>query len=170
MLKVIIVRITLSFFLLSCQSNGNSISKLRDGPSSNKLREKLRVPIIDSYMVKTDDHSFGSDRWESKQEIPTDAVVLHHFKLILPYKESESSLEEWDGILMKINDSVIHQININSKIKDKFVVTRTGELYIYPFNLPEPKRNRLEPYKQLEEKEIDSIFKSWKLYHLILEN
>ena len=79
-------------------------------------------------------------------------------------------MEEWDGILIKINDSVVHQINIFSKIKDRFVVIRTGELFIYPLNLPNPIKNRLEPYRKLEEKEIDSILITWKLYQLVLNN
>lgn len=157
-------------FLLGCQSDSDQISKLRDGPSSNKLREKLRVPIIDSYMIKTEIHSFGSDRWESKEEIPVGGIALHLFKNILPFDKNDSSLEEWDGILMKINDSVVHQINIISKIKDRFVVVRTGELFIYPLNLPKPIKNRLDPYKKLKEKGIDSILTSWKLYHLVLNN
>lgn len=171
MLKVKIVLIVLIFIFLSgCQSNGDQISKLRDGPSSNKLREKLRVPIIDSYMVKTDIHSFGSDRWESKEDVPTEGIALHIHKNILPYDKSEGSLEEWDGILMQINDSVVHQINIISKINDRFAVTRTGELFVYPLNLPDHIKNRLEPNRELEEKEIDSILISWKLYQLVLNN
>ncbi len=79
-------------------------------------------------------------------------------------------MEEWDGILMKINDSIVHQINIISKIKDRFVVIRTGELFIYRLNLPNPSKQRLDPYKKLEEKEIDSIFIRWKLYQLVLNN
>jgi hypothetical protein len=156
--------------LLGCQSDCDQISKLSEGPSSNKLRKKLKIPIIDSHMVKTEIHSFGSDRWESKEEIPTEGIALHIFKNILPYDKSDSSLEEWDGILMKINDSVIHQINIISKIKDRFVVTRTAELFIYLPNLPNPIKNRLEPYKNLKEKEIDSILVSWRLYELVLNN
>lgn len=121
-------------------------------------------------MVKTDIHSFGSDRWESKEQIPSDGIALHIFKNILPYDKSESSLEEQDGILMKINDSVIHQINIISTIKDKFVVIRTGELYIYPLNLAGPIKNRLEPNRRLKDQEIDSILISWKLYQFALNN
>ena len=169
--KIIIVLSSFFFiFLMGYQSDSEQISKLRDGPSSNKLREKLKVPIIDTYMVKTEDHSFGSDRWESNIKLPTKGIILHLFKLILPYDKSESSLEEWDGIAMKINDSVIHQINISSKIKDKLDVTRTGELYIYPLNLSEPKKNRLQPYRQLQEKDIDSIFVNWKLFQLVPNN
>jgi hypothetical protein len=156
--------------LLGCQSDSDQISKLSDGPSSNKLRKKLKIPIIDSQMVETEIHSFGSDRWESNEDIPTEGKALHIFKNILPYDKSDSSLEEWDGILMKINDSVFHQINIISKIKDRFVVTRTAELFIYPPNLPNPIKNRLEPYRKLEEKEIDSILISWRLYELVLNN
>jgi hypothetical protein len=171
MSKVTFTLIALLFtFLLGCQSDRDQISKLRDGPSSNKLREKLKVPIIDSYMIKTDDHSFGSDRWEPKEEMPTEGIALHLFKNILPYNKIELSLEEWDGILMKINDSVVHQLNITSKIKDRSDVSRTGELYIYPLNLPESKKNRLYPNRELNEKEIDSIFINWKLYHLVLNN
>lgn len=169
MSRVIIVLIALMFiFLLGCQSDSDQISKLRDGPSSNKLREKLRAPIIDSYMVKTEIHSFGSDRWESKEEIPTDGIALHAFKNILPYNKSDFSLEEWDGIRMKINDSVGNQINITSEIKRRFVVNRTGELFIYRLN--EPNNDRLATSRKLTEKEIDSIFISWKLNHLVLNN
>ena len=82
MSKVAIVLIAITFiFLLGCQSSSNQISKLREGPSLNKLREKLRVPIIDSYMVKTDIHSFGSDRWESKEEIPTEGMAYTFLKI-----------------------------------------------------------------------------------------
>ena len=69
---------------------------------------------------------------------------------------------------MKINDSVGHQVNIISKIKDRFVVIRTGELFIYPLN--HPNNDRLATFRKLEEKEIDSIFLSWKLYQLVLNN
>ena len=151
-------------FLFGCNSHNEQISKLRDGPSANKMREKLKIPIIDTDMVKAETYSY--ERWESRQENPTEGTALHIFKNIFQYDTSENSLEEWDGILMKKNDSIIHQMNIYSKIKKKFVVIRTGELFVYTVN--DPHKNRMDPTRQLREKEIDSILMNWKLYHLVM--
>jgi len=165
-----IFKITLVFCLfqlvLGCNSKSSQQLKLQDGYSANPLREKLRIPTIDSAMIKSESRSFGHTRWESKQEIPKDGEVLHQWKNFQPYIDNDSIVEEHDGFRIKINDSVGQGINIFSRIKFDSIVTRSGVLFNY--SLSHPNSDALaSPFKELDEKQIDSVFREWKLYYLI---
>ena len=152
------------FLTVGCQSVRDKSSKLHNGPSGNTLREKYRIPVIDSYMVKLDTADFigfiGEDRWESKELIPIDGKVLHAWKSIYAYNEEESSVKECDGLRVKVNDSVGQGLNICSILNKKSIVTRSGELFTY--SLTQPDNDRLaSPIRLLNENEIDSVLKSW---------
>jgi len=152
--------------ILGCQSVRDKSFKLHNGPSGNDLREQYGIPIIESYMVKLDTPDFfgfrGEDRWESKETTPIDGKVLHNWKSVYAYDEEDSSVKECDGLRIKLNDSVGQGLNICSKINSRSVVIRSGELFTY--SLLHPNNDRLaSPFRLLNEKEIDSVLKSWHL-------
>ena len=149
-----------------CESTQDNSAKLHDGRSANYLREKLGVPIIDSNMIRVKADFNSLTRWESKDEIPTDGLILHSWKNIELHNESKVPIEEIDGFRLKINDSVGHQINIFTKLNGNSVINRSGELWIYPLRRPNSRLGEI-PNRIFNESQTDSIFKSWKLDYLI---
>jgi len=116
-------------------------------------------------MSKSDSRSFGHTRWESRQEIPRDGEVLHQWKNFQPFNDNDSIVEEEDGLRIKINDTLGQGLNIYSKIKFDSIVTRSGTIFSYVLHHPNWERF---PIYELDERQVDSVLRSWKLDSLIL--
>lgn len=117
-------------------------------------------------MVKSEKPAFlGGDRWDAKTDFPDDSQILHYWKIVRPYQKYKAISEEEDAFRIKINDSLGQQMNIYSKIKLDSIVTRRGNLFYFS-----PVHDALEPselgFRELDEKAIDSVTKSWRLYYI----
>ena len=143
-------------------------SNLNNGVQSNPLRQKIHIPIIDSYMKKDNKPAFlGGERWDSKIDFFRKNQILHYWKIIRPYDSFKAFSEEEDAYRIKLNDTIGMQLNIHSKIKSDSIVTRSGNLF--SFALARPDSEPLTSFMILDEKGIDSVVKSWGLYYLVLQ-
>lgn len=158
---------------LHCQSVKDQAAKLHSGLPGNDLRIRLGVPVIDTAMVKLEYPDFigfeGEERWESRERIPVGESVLHEWKNVRAYDEENKSIEEADGLRIRINDSVGQGLNIVSIIKQGSTVVRSGKLFTY--SLQHPNNDRLtSPFRLLNAVQVDSVLESWKLNSLIRVN
>ena len=150
------------YFTYDYFDNRNEIKNLNYGIKANELRKALNVPIIDEYMKarnRHDDGFFGNG-WSSWSKKPNKNETLHIWKNVTP-SENESFIlnKEMDGLRKRNSDGRIMQLNIYTTIIGDSISKRTGRFFYYE---SEP---RME--KELNEKEIDSIARSWNLNYLI---
>ena len=140
--------------------NKKKIANLDYGIKANVLRKSLNVPIIDEYMTAESKHDeFFGNRWESWREKPKSEEILHVWKVVIPSENEQYILdEEMDAYRMKNENGIILQLNIFSKIYNDSILTRTGRIVYHT----EPRTNI-----ELNEKDIDSVVKSWNLNYLI---
>lgn len=140
--------------------NRNKIENLNYGIKANELRKSISVPIIDDYMTAKNRHDeFFGNRWESWKNKPKENEILHAWKNVVPSENKKNILnEEIDAYRVKESNGRIKQLNIYSKIVNDSILTRTGSI----FYTTEP-RESLE----LNEIEINSILKNWKLNYLV---
>ena len=140
--------------------NKKKIANLDYGIKANVLRKSLNVPIIDEYMTAESRHDeFFGNRWESWREKPNSDEILHAWKVVTPSENEKYILDkEMDAYRMKNENGIILQLNIFSKIYNDSILTRTGRIVYHT----EPRTNI-----ELNEKDIDSVVKSWNLNYLI---
>jgi len=140
--------------------NKKKIANLDYGIKANALRKSLNVPIIDEYMTAESRHDkFFGNRWESWREKPNSDEILHAWKVVTPSENEKYVLDdEMDAYRMKNENGIIVQLNIFSKIYNDSILTRTGRIVYHT----EPRTNT-----ELNEKDVDSVVKSWNLNYLI---
>ncbi|MGJ8745141.1 hypothetical protein [Polaribacter sp.] len=151
------IYLTYSYF-----DNKKKIANLDYGIKANGLRRSLNVPIIDEYMTAESKHDeFFGNRWESWREKPNSDEILHAWKVVTPSENEQYILHnELDAYRMKIENGIILQLNIFSEIYNDSILTQTGRIVYHT----EPRRNI-----ELNEKDLDSVVKSWNLNYLIKE-
>jgi len=122
---------------------------------ANELRKSLNIPIIEESM-----YSDNGYRWESWRKKPKKNKILHAWKNVTPSESKELTLEHEFDAYRKLNpDGKIMQFNIISEIKGDSVSMRSGKLFYFDSEL----RNEIN----LNEREIDSVSRSWNLNYMI---
>jgi hypothetical protein len=157
-IPVILLLLIVGYYVYNFFYKRNQLSKLHYGVKANSLREILYIPIIDDYMKATESGPPGS-RWESKGDLPKGNTALHVWKTITPLSDTAGLYEESDAFRKRFNDSLVYQLNINSKISGDTIANRKGQLFFYS-------RSSL-PAIDINDDKIDSIARSWGLTYLI---
>lgn len=160
----IIIIILLSFSLYGCYNyfeNQKYISTLPYGILSNKIRQKLHIPIIDTDMIFK---GFFPDkrRWINASNNlnvePIDDKVIHIWKNVCLHEDDSLKLyEEHDGFSKKINNRIV-RLNIYSEIYGDTLSTRRGIVFF---------RDESLKSRKLDDSQIDSIVKIWGLDYLV---
>ena len=146
--------------VLSCSRRVNR--KFYCTKESNVLRKKFHIPIIGDDMTCRDSTDFYFIYWAAKQKYPADTNILHAWKTITP-GHSILSLES-DAFRKRIDDTLLYQLNITSKIKKDSSMSIDAMLFYILEN--ESKSLSIEfdnQYKNLSRSELDSIIQQWGL-------
>ncbi|WP_438423888.1 hypothetical protein [Aquimarina macrocephali] len=153
-LFLIIVLIYGIYWVYDYFSTQKAIENLDFGINANELRKSLNIPIIDESM--SSDNGY---RWESWREKPKQNEILHVWKNVTPSESKKMILEhEFDAYRKLNSDGKIAQFNIISEIIGDSVSMRSGKLFYFDSEF----RNEIN----LNEREIDSVSRSWGLNYL----
>lgn len=149
----------LFFVAISCSRTDKKFYSSRD---SNSLRKRLHIPIIEENMVISDSTDFFRSYWSTAHKYPLDSLPLHVWKVIIPGRSVLSF--ESDAFRKRIDDTLLFQLNIDSKLYRDSSVTITGSVFYTQTS--EQKSISLEfdkKYVRLDSMGVDSVKKSWQI-------
>lgn len=128
------------------------------GVKANELRKKLHIPLIDGDMYEKTDYNGNGNRWNNKRKEPKGSEVLHTWKNIIPLTEKAGLNLETDAYQKKVNDTLIYQLEIESRVLGDTAATRTGRLF--PLE-------KMPEYIELNDQQVDSVARLWGLTELV---
>lgn len=121
---------------------------------SNSLRKRFEIPIIEDNMKVADPTESFRCKWTTSEQYRSDTIPLHVWKVIVPGK-SVLSLES-DAFRKRIDDTLLYQLNIESKIHKDSSVTITGFLFYTHTNDRKSRSPDFDMHgKSLDEKEFN---------------
>jgi len=131
------------------------------GKPANAIRERVKVPVIESYMrkIRLPNNVVGG-RWESKDDKDD---VTHLWKTVSPYNGSYLLHEEADAFKKSKDKESYWQLNIYSTIIGDSVSARKGLLRLLYNGSADTGQN-------LDENGLDSICIAWGVKGLVKGN
>lgn len=135
----------------------NSISTTR----RNKLRLRLHVPVVDTYMkLRYSLRMVFESTWSSEKQLSQRNEVLHMRKTMSIDLVNRDRFREVDLFTRKDDDSTSHHLMIYTLIIGEEMAYRHARFY-------EPVANHAYHETDFQDQQIDSIAREWRLFYLI---
>lgn len=134
-------------------------SNLPYGKKANNLRISLAIPSIKSsmYSNRISRKTIGNS-WENFWSNPKEGEVIHIWKISIPKDDNKTLFEERDGFRKMLQNGILYQLNIITKIENNKVIEKYGTLFQV--------RSSNELYKEFSGSKLDSIIFDWRILEL----
>lgn len=136
--------------------NQYSASNLPYGKKANDVRIALNIPSIKSsmYSSRVNRKTIGN-HWKNFWDNPDKGEVLHVWKIAIPKSDHKTLSEEKDGFRKRLDNGVVYQLNLVTKIENNQIIEQYGFLFQVP--------SSYESKKELSGSKLDSIISDWKI-------
>lgn len=139
--------------------------KYLPGKSSNSLRQRFSIPVIEGNMVCNDSNELYYNRWYSPQEFPAGPEVVHAWKTVSTAVSKSIITSEDDAFRKRINDTLFYQLNINSVLLNDSSASKTGQVFFVLKKENESADKKFDKHiHNLNGPGIDSVFRSWQTH------